>query len=414
MSMRVYIFGRGKGLAFVEKCLVDGTTIVAYIDNYTKVKKTDNGVPVIGQNEIIDKYDFVIVSLFKYHAIKEELVQIGMDPKKIICFFSKDDSEKEIFHSALDSQKWKKELAIKHQREVEIPRAYNLYYEINAKKLLEAHELPNIIDQYRTIDLIITQKKSLSRFGDGEFEIILGRNRPRFQSDDRKLGRKLKEVLWSHLPNLLIAVADNYGELSSYTEEAADDIREYLSPSVRKEHMSLLDLNRVYYDAYLSRPYLIYADKNLDEIKRKFSHIKDIWKSQEVLIVEGMHTRFGVGNDLLEESLSVKRILAPDKDAFCVYDMILDSIVKHGKDKLVLIILGPTATVLSYDLAGLGYWAVDIGQVDTEYEWYLRGVSERCDVPYKTISEYIDKDIFTDIEEPYKSIYEEQIVEIIE
>lgn len=33
---------------------------------------------------------------------------------------------------------------------------------------------------------------------------------------------------------------------------------------------------------------------------------------------------------------------------------------------------GPTATVLAYDLAKLGYQAIDLGHLDVEYEWYLR------------------------------------------
>jgi hypothetical protein len=39
------------------------------------------------------------------------------------------------------------------------------------------------------------------------------------------------------------------------------------------------------------------------------------------------------------------------------------------KNILILISLGPTATVLAYDLAKLGYWAIDIGHIDNEYEW---------------------------------------------
>lgn len=37
-----------------------------------------------------------------------------------------------------------------------------------------------------------------------------------------------------------------------------------------------------------------------------------------------------------------------------------------------LLSLGMTATVLAYDLAKLGYWAIDMGQ-DIEYKWYLKG-----------------------------------------
>ena len=41
--------------------------------------------------------------------------------------------------------------------------------------------------------------------------------------------------------------------------------------------------------------------------------------------------------------------------------------------KLIILSYGPTATILAYDLAKLGYQAVDIGHLDIEYEWYQRG-----------------------------------------
>ena len=51
----------------------------------------------------------------------------------------------------------------------------------------------------------------------------------------------------------------------------------------------------------------------------------------------------------------------------------MESTKFYGRDKLILIALGPTATVLAYDLAKEGYWAIDIGHLDLEYEWFLKG-----------------------------------------
>ena len=41
-----------------------------------------------------------------------------------------------------------------------------------------------------------------------------------------------------------------------------------------------------------------------------------MWNNIDVLIVEGEHTRFGVGNDLLAIAKGVERIICPDKNAF--------------------------------------------------------------------------------------------------
>ena len=59
---------------------------------------------------------------------------------------------------------------------------------------------------------------------------------------------------------------------------------------------------------------------------------------------------------------------------------------KYGRNKLILVALGQTATVLSYDLAKLGYWAIDIGHVDIEYEWFLRGAKDKLPVAGKYVN----------------------------
>lgn len=39
--------------------------------------------------------------------------------------------------------------------------------------------------------------------------------------------------------------------------------------------------------------------------------------------------------------------------------------------------MGPTATVLAFDLHKLGYQAIDIGYADIEYEWFLRKATKK-------------------------------------
>lgn len=48
-----------------------------------------------------------------------------------------------------------------------------------------------------------------------------------------------------------------------------------------------------------------------------------------------------------------------------------------NKKALILLSYGMTATVLAYDLAKLGYWAIDLGHLDLEYEWYLHNAKEK-------------------------------------
>ena len=349
----------------------------------------------------------------QYTDVRKNLCNLGVPKEKIICFYSFNDAEIPDNWSYIDVFKWHTELMWKNYTEVLVPCVKNYPYELYAEELAAKQEIPIIVSANKTAEIIRREKKCLARFGDGEFELILGRNRAHFQTVNDKLSIRLKNVLASDLDNLLIAIADNYGSLGKYTESVADAIRQYVGTgNVREEHMKLLDLSRMYYDAYLSRPYMIYRDK--ENAGTRFENVKKIWEDQNVVIVEGEHTRFGVGNDLLNNAKSVRRILTLDKDCFSLYDDLLWQVKQYSQNKLVLIILGPTAAVMAYDLALENYWAVDIGQLDVEYEWYLRQVTERCDIPYKTVSEVPKYDsIEMDEKADYIKRYQGEIIKTV-
>lgn len=264
----------------------------------------------------------------------------------------------------------------------------NLFFEMNDPSLCrkegEGFWYPSILSAKETIDLLVNERKSLARFGDGEFAAIAGRIRHRFQTEiDEGLRQRLLEVLQSEEENLLIGIADNYGSLEKYTEQAKREIRCYLNPQVRKEHLSLLDPQKTYYDAYVTRPYVMYADNQTAAPAERFADLQKIWENRNCVFVEGCYTRLGIGNDLFDNAGSIQRILGPAENAFSKYQEILDSCMKQKKDTLFLLALGPTATVLAYDLCRAGYQAVDVGHVDLEYEWFLQGKGYRVPIEGK-------------------------------
>lgn len=268
---------------------------------------------------------------------------------------------------------------------------------------------PNIMDAETTIQKIIDERKSIARFGDGEFAIICGHERQKFQKLDANLAVRLKQVLQSDMENLLIGIADNYGNLEKYTNFAADGIRTYMQPDIRREHMQLLSREKQYYDAYMSRPYVMYQDKFTDAPRKRFNHLKEIWNDRDVIMIEGAQTRLGVGNDLFDNCRSIRRILAPATSSYDRYDEILEAALRYGKENdLFLIATGPSAGVFVYDLMMKGLQAVDIGHVDIEYEWFLRGTGDRTPIENKYTNEVIGQEEAEDIHDP---VYESQIIE---
>ncbi len=348
-----------------------------------------------------DIYDIIIISVMKYEQIETQLWEAGVDEEKIICFYKVEESMKHQYWEILDADKWRMEALLYHYLQ-SVYYLNNIKYEVADAMKKKEIQFPQILPPEAAIDRVCQEKASLVRFGDGEFELLNRKPRPLFQKVDNRLATKLEEVLKSKDDRILIAIANNYGSLDSYTESAANDIRKYMTRRVRQEHMTLLDMSREYYDAYLSRPYLMYKDK--EHARIRFECVKKIWDGREVVLIEGEMTRMGVGNDLLDKAASVQRIIAPTEQAFDIYDDILVEAKKQSKEKLFLIVLGPTATVLAYDLAVCGYQAIDIGQIDNEYEWYMKGVEERCSIPYK----YVHR--INDVEK----VREEKLPELVE
>ena len=264
---------------------------------------------------------------------------------------------------------------------------------------------PKILPGESAVEEIIAHGKSLARFGDGEFAAIAGRIRHRFQTEvEENLGERLKEVLQSEDENLLVGIADNYGSLEKYTEQARREIRCYLNPQVRRDHLALLDSKKVYYDAYVTRPYVMYQDNQTDAPGKRFKNLKRIWEGRECVLVEGCFTGLGVGNDLFDNTRSIQRILGPAENAFARYPEILEACKNQNKEVLFLLALGPTATVLASDLCKAGYQAVDIGHLDLEYEWFLKGEGCRTLVTGKYNNEIGEEQDLSPIEnEDYRS-----------
>lgn len=282
----------------------------------------------------------------------------------------------------------------------------NLYFELNDPALnRQGNWYPSIASIEETIDKIVNEKKSLARFGDGEFAAIAGRTRHRFQTQtDDGLRKRLLEVLQSEEEQLLIGLADNYGGLELYNEQAKREIRRYLNPQVRQEHLMLLDPHRIYYNAYVTRPYVMYADNQTEGPGRRFAAVRQIWDGRDCILVEGCYTGLGVGNDLFDNAGSIGRILGPAENAFTGYRKLLEVCMDWDRDKLFLLALGPAATVLAYDLCRAGYQAVDVGHVDLEYEWFLRGEGHRTPVSGKYNNEAEkDQQLTPIMDEAYRS-----------
>lgn len=274
------------------------------------------------------------------------------------------------------------------------------------KNITEKKKAPIVIDTDETLDKIINDKCSVSRFGDGEFSLIYGENL-KFQPANKEISEKLKEILNSNKENHIVCIPNVFGEINWATENAKIYWGKYLRLK-RNKIYKILDCNKTYYDALVTRLYIDLKDKGL--VKNRFEKIKLLWNNMDIVIVEGEKSRLGIGNDLFDSAKSIERIICPSINAYSKYNDILDAVLKQDKEKLILIALGPTATILAYDLSKDGYQAVDIGHIDIEYEWFLNGAKQKCPVKNKYIGEINGGDIVQNIDDTQ---YFEQIIKKI-
>lgn len=260
-----------------------------------------------------------------------------------------------------------------------------------------------------SLDLILNNRKSVIRFGDGEFNIIQGES-IFYQDCNKKLALRLESIILSgNYDNTLICLPDVFQGLNRYNDYAQATYQKRFFPQNRSFLKKIEQTGNWYGSTFVSRPYIDLVDKT--ESARYFEKLRSIWNERDILIVEGKYSRSGLGNDLFDNARSVKRILCPSRNSYDKLHQIEASIRENAKDRLILLMLGPTAKVIVDDLQDLDNQRIDIGHIDSEYEWFKMGVRDKVKLKNKHTAEF-NRDI--NIEPINDEKYERQIVDRIE
>lgn len=257
-----------------------------------------------------------------------------------------------------------------------------------------------------TLNYILAHNSSVARFGDGEMDIITGHSIP-YQDYDENLANELKDIISSESnESLVVCLSDVFEGLDRYNQSAVDFWKQHLN----NNYIYYKSLCKApwYGSTFISRPYMDLVDKSLSNMY--FKNIKNLWDKRDILIVEGVNSRSGVGNDLFDNANSVERIICPSKNAYSKIDEIESLIERHAENKLVLLILGPTAKVLAKRLSIKKIQAIDMGHIDSEYEWFKMKATTKVKLDHKHTAEHNFDENITFIED---DAYNSQIVERI-
>ncbi len=260
-----------------------------------------------------------------------------------------------------------------------------LYYMFNRPQV-------RIMSIDETIDYLSVEGNSIVRFGDGEFSIISQHKIDNYQDVNEQLAEKLKKSLMFRGDKILICLPETLCNMSLCSNSRISRVNWFNNYFRNKyAYKNYIDKEYVYGNAFVSRTYLIYPDKS--KCDEWFSRLRGVFKDRDLLLIEGKYSRSGVGNDLFSEAKSIKRIICPPLNAFNKYNEILETARKNMNGKLVLLALGPTSKPLAVELAMNGAWVIDIGHLDSEYEWFLSGAKEKVKIAGKHTPEKRDANI---------------------
>ena len=186
--------------------------------------------------------------------------------------------------------------------------------------------------------------RSISRFGDGELKLAMGRD-AKSQRHHPALQERLRDILrspqWGPLVCLPAANprSPKFGLWQTFNQPPYSD---------------LYNAKGVYGSAFITRP----DSAPWIDTDAFWERVKDLWRGRDVVLVRGSSKSF-TGPELEKDAKSVEEILAPRQHAWEESDALFQRL-KNEKRRVILS-LGATATVLAFFLGIEGVHALDLG-----------------------------------------------------
>ncbi len=199
---------------------------------------------------------------------------------------------------------------------------------------------PAVLDEEATLNKVLAGA-SIARFGDGEFNLCLGKGCIT-QPHNRAIEERLKLILTDGglclvgIPRMKVGPKERFWA----------------------HYNTVLLWNmlgrQTYGSAFITRP-----DSapwiNTDEYWEK---VERLWRDKEVTLVRGPAKSLVAS--MLNSAADVHEVIVPGLNAWQDYHSILE---RARQSEIVLLCAGPTATVMAHDLCHLGHQAIDLGHI---------------------------------------------------
>lgn len=202
---------------------------------------------------------------------------------------------------------------------------------------------PKVMTEDETIDRALSGQ-SISRFGDGELRLALGR-------------ASVSQVAASPLRGELVTILRNKGPALVCIPNVHS-----ATPNDRTwANYATADYVRLYGPGEFGSSFVTRPD-SAPWIDRPdyWEKVSKLWADRDAVLVAGSPAKsFGAG--ALASARSVRLVIAPERDAYSAIDRLAEEIGKPSGP--VLLCAGAAATVLAARLARRGVWALDLGHM---------------------------------------------------
>lgn len=205
------------------------------------------------------------------------------------------------------------------------------------------------------IDHIVGERKSLIRYGDGEFDVIEGKS-IHYQEFEPGLSKKLDEIIEEYIQceeaaGFILAMPALFINCSGF-RILFSRLRLSCWSHARFLFHNRYDRNVHYGDAFL------FSRENEKSYRR-------IWIEPDIDKIIFVHNNSKYAREF-EETYGLETVFVqiPPQNAYEKADAILQEIKEKAafdKNVMVLISAGPCGKILAYELAGAGIWAIDTG-----------------------------------------------------
>ena len=220
-----------------------------------------------------------------------------------------------------------------------------------------------------SLKILSDNPKSYIRFGDGEVDIMCGRD-SLFQPYNRELDLKLRNILLNFNPDkCYVGINRAYFQSPRFFSCHNRKFYRLEGGRLRRFFAGLCDSNKTYLDASCFGAYYRF-DEDFD-FDGHYNKIENLFRNKKIVVVCGDGVFKKIKYNIFDKCLDVKYIYGPSRDAFSEYKNIYNSIVKEvDRTYLVCIILGMTAKVLAHELTQDGYMVWDVGHLAKDYNAY--------------------------------------------